>query len=159
MFHADKVIQFRLLVKNDCRSSSDEAVKILLPFVTTYLRDTGFSAFTVMKTKYRSWFIIRGCIQKFQDWPPGARTANGTALCHYMQLCRYFASQSSEFCRNNPLCCFSALFVVIVIVYFVMTQSGKLRIHPRRKELRVAISSVRPQFGKLCTEKKSYPSH
>jgi hypothetical protein len=25
---------------------------------------------------------IRGCIQKFLDWPPGARTANGTALCH-----------------------------------------------------------------------------
>jgi len=25
---------------------------------------------------------IRGCIQKFRDWPPGARTANGTALCH-----------------------------------------------------------------------------
>jgi len=22
-----------------------------------------------------------GCIQKFPDWPPGARTANGTALC------------------------------------------------------------------------------
>jgi hypothetical protein len=26
--------------------------------------------------------IIRGCIQKFPDWPPGARTADGTALCH-----------------------------------------------------------------------------
>jgi hypothetical protein len=25
---------------------------------------------------------IRGCIQKFPDWAPGARTANGTALCH-----------------------------------------------------------------------------
>jgi hypothetical protein len=25
---------------------------------------------------------IRGCNQKFPDWPPGARTANGTALCH-----------------------------------------------------------------------------
>jgi len=24
----------------------------------------------------------RGCIQKFPDWPPGAITANGTALCH-----------------------------------------------------------------------------
>jgi hypothetical protein len=22
------------------------------------------------------------CIQKFPDWPSGARTANGTALCH-----------------------------------------------------------------------------
>jgi hypothetical protein len=25
---------------------------------------------------------IRGCIQKFSDWPPGARTTNGRALCH-----------------------------------------------------------------------------
>jgi len=25
---------------------------------------------------------IRGCIQKFRDWPPGTRTTNGTALCH-----------------------------------------------------------------------------
>jgi hypothetical protein len=38
---------------------------------------------------------------------PGARTANGTALCHYVQLYRYFVSQSSEFCRHKPLCCFS----------------------------------------------------
>jgi len=48
----------------------------------------------------------RGCIQKFPDWPPGARTANGIALCHYVQLDRYFMSQSSKFCRHNPLCCF-----------------------------------------------------
>jgi hypothetical protein len=25
---------------------------------------------------------IRGCVQKFPDWPPGERTANGIALCH-----------------------------------------------------------------------------
>jgi hypothetical protein len=50
---------------------------------------------------------IRRCIQKFPDWTSGARTANGTALCHWVQLYRYFVSQSSEFCRNNPLCCFS----------------------------------------------------
>jgi hypothetical protein len=46
-------------------------------------------------------------VQKFPDWPPGARTANGTALCHKVQLYRYFVNQSSEFCRHNPLCCFS----------------------------------------------------
>jgi hypothetical protein len=26
--------------------------------------------------------VIRGCIQKFPDWPPGARTENIRALCH-----------------------------------------------------------------------------
>jgi hypothetical protein len=33
------------------------------------------------------------CIQKFPDWPLGSRTANGTALCHKVQLYRYFVSQ------------------------------------------------------------------
>jgi hypothetical protein len=55
---------------------------------------------------YRFLPGIRGCIQKFPDWPPGARTANDTALCYYVQLYRYFVSQSSESCRHNPLCCF-----------------------------------------------------
>jgi hypothetical protein len=36
-----------------------------------------------------------------------SENADGTALCHYVQLYRYFVSQSSEFCRHNPLCCFS----------------------------------------------------
>jgi hypothetical protein len=35
------------------------------------------------KKKYGSpSYIVRGRIQKFSDWPPGARTANGIALCH-----------------------------------------------------------------------------
>jgi hypothetical protein len=50
---------------------------------------------------------LRECIQKFPDWPPGARTASGTPLCHYMQLYGYFVNKSSEFCRHNPLHCFS----------------------------------------------------
>jgi hypothetical protein len=50
---------------------------------------------------------IRGCVKKFPDRPPGARTTNGTALCHQVQLYRYFVCQSSEFCRHNRLCCFS----------------------------------------------------
>jgi hypothetical protein len=40
---------------------------------------------------------IRGCIQKFPDRPPGARTANVIALCHWVQLYRYYMSRSSEF--------------------------------------------------------------
>jgi hypothetical protein len=64
---------------------------------------------------------IRRCIQKFPDWPPGARTANGTTVCHYVQLYRYLVSQSSEFCRHNPLCCFSTC-----VVYFVIDSVRKL---------------------------------
>jgi hypothetical protein len=50
---------------------------------------------------------LRGYNQKFPDLPPGARTANDTALCHYVQLYRHFVSQSSEFWRHNLLCCSS----------------------------------------------------
>jgi hypothetical protein len=67
----------------------------------------------------------RGCVQKFPDWPPGARTANGIALCQYVQLHRYFVSQSNEFCRRNPLCCFSTS-VVVVVVDFVIDSVRKL---------------------------------
>jgi hypothetical protein len=31
---------------------------------------------------YSVTMINFASIQKFPDWPPGARTANGTALCH-----------------------------------------------------------------------------
>jgi len=30
----------------------------------------------------QSTYNIRGCIQKFPDWPTGARAVNGTDLCH-----------------------------------------------------------------------------
>jgi hypothetical protein len=49
---------------------------------------------------------LRRFNQKFPDWPPGAKTSNGRALCHWMQLLRYFVSQPSEFYRYNPLCYF-----------------------------------------------------
>jgi hypothetical protein len=49
----------------------------------------------------------RGCIQKFPDWTPGTRTTNGKAVCQKLQLYSYFVSQSSEFYRQSPLCCFS----------------------------------------------------
>jgi len=34
------------------------------------------------KGQYVTQAYIRGLIRKFPDWPPGERTANGTALCH-----------------------------------------------------------------------------
>jgi hypothetical protein len=33
-----------------------------------------------VKSTLSGW--VGGCIQKFPDWPPVARIANGTALCH-----------------------------------------------------------------------------
>jgi hypothetical protein len=34
-----------------------------------------------INSKKQTIMDIRGCIHKFPDWPPQARTANGTALC------------------------------------------------------------------------------
>jgi hypothetical protein len=48
---------------------------------------SGLRIAVVLKLKYRYKVrivntVVRGCIQKFPGWPSGARTANGTALCH-----------------------------------------------------------------------------
>jgi len=32
--------------------------------------------------QFKQHRYIRGCNQTFPNWPPVARTANGTALCH-----------------------------------------------------------------------------
>jgi hypothetical protein len=87
------------------------------------------------------WMVLiiymRGCIQKFPDWPPAARTANGTALCHQVQFYRYFVSQSSEFCRRNSLYCIStsvyccSLFLYQLSLetfgYFLVLQGSGMR--------------------------------
>jgi hypothetical protein len=68
-------------------------------------------------------WTVRVCIQKFPDWPPGARTASGTALCHEVQLYRYFVSQSSEFCCHNPLCCFwTSVYCCKLILRYRLSQ-------------------------------------
>jgi hypothetical protein len=71
---------------------------------------------------------IRGCIQKFPDWPPGARTANGTAPCHQVQFYRYFVSQSSEVSR---LVASQRVFVLFLLFISLSIQSGNFSIHPR----------------------------
>jgi hypothetical protein len=75
-----------------------------------------YSAWAAMHWTQRCWkdfcsfqyrpHIYEGVSEKFSDWPPGARTASGRALCHWTQFCRYFVRQCSEFCSHNPLCCF-----------------------------------------------------
>jgi hypothetical protein len=80
----------------------------------------------ILSYKYNIADIL-GCIQKLPDWPPEARTANGTALCRYMQLYCYFVSQYSEFCHHNPFFFFASQRVFIVVsVYFVIDSVRKL---------------------------------
>jgi hypothetical protein len=84
----------------------------LLEDTAVLLFHAWYKIFTVQETWYSfasQTYIsedVWGCNQKFPDRPPGARTANGTALYHGVELYRYFESQSSEFYRHDPLCCF-----------------------------------------------------
>jgi hypothetical protein len=118
-------------------TASPVCVTILLLFLTLFLPVTQCTMYNIISLYFtfcclhsypvasfcHPYFtFVRGCIQKFPDWPPGMKTANGTALCHCVQLYRYFMSQSSEFCRHNPLCCFSSS----ICCYFVIDSVEKL---------------------------------
>jgi hypothetical protein len=85
-----------------------------LPNITAVLLRT--DQFSRIKFRLQE-SVARGCIQKFPDWPPGARAANGTALCHYMQVHRYFVSQSSSFAAII-FCVSSQRVFTVVSVYF-----------------------------------------
>ena len=58
VFDARNLPQFWLSVKTEYPNIAAKAVGILLPFVTSYLCETGFSAVAVLKTKYRSRLVI-----------------------------------------------------------------------------------------------------
>jgi hypothetical protein len=62
---------------------------------------------------------IGGCIQKFPDWPPGARTAAKVQL-------------SATRCLATITLCVASRVFIVVSVYFVMTESGNFWIHPRK---------------------------
>jgi hypothetical protein len=108
--------------------------------------------------------IVRGCIQKFPDGPPGGRTANGTAFYHYGQLYRYSVSQSSEFYRHNPLCCISTrvyycccLFLYDSVRKLLDTISYTFLIHLMRATCPVHLILV--DFITLLTLAEEYKLH
>jgi hypothetical protein len=64
------------------RSEAFTAVKVLMLLFRVYMPcDIAWHINTDQHVLYISCRKIRGCIQKFLHWSPGARTANGTALC------------------------------------------------------------------------------
>jgi hypothetical protein len=61
-------------VKNLTAIETSTIVKLLRPYVTVGTRRR-----RRRRRRRRNTGKIRGCIQKSPDWPPGARTANGTS--------------------------------------------------------------------------------
>jgi len=57
-FREKSLSAFWLSVSTEYPLLSNNAVNILLPFATTYLCETAFSALTNMKTKYRSRLVV-----------------------------------------------------------------------------------------------------
>ncbi|CAK1599033.1 unnamed protein product [Parnassius mnemosyne] len=53
-YDKDKLLEFWSLVSHEYRAISCAALRVLLPFATSYLCETGFSAVAVIKNKYRS---------------------------------------------------------------------------------------------------------
>jgi len=49
----NSLTKFWVSVKEECPILFEEAMRILIPFATTYLCETGFSALASMKSKYR----------------------------------------------------------------------------------------------------------
>ncbi|KAK9504522.1 hypothetical protein O3M35_010838 [Rhynocoris fuscipes] len=54
----NNIVTFWLRVKNDFPTLTNKALEILLPFVTSYLSETGYSTVAVLKIKYRSRLVI-----------------------------------------------------------------------------------------------------
>ena len=55
----NNIVTFWLRVKDDFPTLTNKAFDILLPFVTSYLCETGFSTLRVLKTKYRFPLMIK----------------------------------------------------------------------------------------------------
>jgi hypothetical protein len=68
---------------------------------------------------------IRGCIQKFPYWPPGARTANGTGLCHRRSCIAILWVSLVSFIAII-LCVVSQRLILRVNLYFVIDSVRKL---------------------------------
>jgi len=68
-----------------CLSVSSKYCKCFTRFLSFRILSSSCSSLNItfssiiLREKYMN---IQGCIQKFPDWPPGAGTAHGTALCH-----------------------------------------------------------------------------
>jgi hypothetical protein len=91
---------------------------------TTY-RYSGKGEVGAFRLSTTPWKHIRICIQKLPDWPPGARTANGTTHCHLVQLYAILWVSLVSFAAVT-LCVASQRMYIVVSLCFVIDSVWKL---------------------------------
>jgi hypothetical protein len=89
---------------------------------------------------------IRGRIQKYPDCSPGARNANGTALCHWEQLYRYFVRERRGSRAKNA----------VTMEHFLIASIGILGFDSRR-ELGIFLFTTASRMALGPTDPASYP--
>lgn len=57
-FHNETLVQFWLNRNEAYNTLTSKVIQVLLPFVTSYLCETGFSALAAMKSKYRARLVV-----------------------------------------------------------------------------------------------------
>ncbi|XP_072395038.1 zinc finger BED domain-containing protein 5-like [Diabrotica undecimpunctata] len=71
-YDKDKLFEFWSSLSHEYHAISAAALKVLLPFATSYLCETGFCAVAVIKNKYRSNVNLenemRVAISKLEPW-------------------------------------------------------------------------------------------
>ncbi|XP_035220955.1 SCAN domain-containing protein 3-like isoform X1 [Stegodyphus dumicola] len=82
----NNIVTFWLRVKDDFPTLTNKALKIVLPFVTSYLCETGFSTVAVLKTKYRSRLMIEKEL----------RTAISSMIPRFEKICAEKQAQPSH---------------------------------------------------------------
>ena len=89
-FREKSLSAFWLSVSAEYPLLSNKVVNILLPFATTYLCETAFSALTNMKTKYRSRLVVesdmRVCLSNITPRIDSLRRAKQAHPLHYVGL-------------------------------------------------------------------------
>jgi hypothetical protein len=73
----------------------------------------------------------RGCTQKFPDWPPGAKTANGTELSATRCSCIAILCVSLVTFAAINLCVASQRVFIVISVYFFINSVRTFWIHLR----------------------------
>jgi len=97
-----------------------------------------------MRTDRHDLLTVRSLYTKVSPKVSGLTAwSENCKLCSSLQLSaiyRYFVSQSSQFCRHYPLCCFSTS-VYVLSVYFVIDSVRKLLSTPTYSDIRSRLPS------------------